>query len=183
MQSLWYLYNIGLITQPDKVLNIKNSKIKQANELRILDEQDFKQATDFIKHLIQNKTEGCIIHLPIEMEKIPTEDLLIEYSIPKLRMDHVMGKQKLFQLYMPEQNDMQTISVFTTKVEYFKEVIELLENYFEELNIERLKFHLANNQQDRKLLNTLLDLDFEKEAVLSAEAITGDLIVASKKLR
>lgn len=99
---------------------------------------------------------------------------------------------------MPEQNDMQTlvgvsvsplgrvvkvISVFTTKVEYFKEVIELLENYFEELNIERLKFHLANNQQDRKLLNTLLDLDFEKEAVLSAEAITGDLIVASKKLR
>lgn len=96
VQSLWYLYNIGLITQPDKVLNIKNSKIKQANELRILDEQDFKQATDFIKHLIQNKTEGCIIHLPIEMEKIPTEDLLIEYSIPKLRMDHVMGKQNYF---------------------------------------------------------------------------------------
>ncbi len=180
--TLWYLFNIGIITKPDNVEKVIENFC--SHELRILDEQDYLLAFNFIQEILKSKNEENICCENIEVRGLPKENVSMFYDLPQMRMRNVMGKETYFQLHKVDgkievvlgttihkfRKVVYVESLFAKDISDLIEALNLISGYYSTLDFEKIKLYITTTGKDSKYANILTESGFIQEATLSSEA-------------
>ena len=195
METLWYFFNLGMITKPEKKYIELSCSRKLLDEFRILDEQDFYEAALFIKECIEKDEK--MMHFPYEMEGMNKKLLKEEYQVSKIRLNHMMGNQRFYSLRSADNDKLLSLigvsncyfgkcieiqSIFALHENDYCEVLGLLEGYCSVNGISRIKIRLVGSELKGEAYVALISCDYKKEATLKDEGKSGDVIVFSKKV-